>query len=56
MVFFLLLSAEKKTPFLVHPKQTFGSSYFATALEYLKTKVYRIGVRGHGMIYKTIFF
>ena len=33
----------------------FGPSYFVTALEYLKTKVYRIGLRGHRMIYKTIF-
>ena len=29
---FLQLPAEKKTPFLVHPKQIFGSSYFDRAL------------------------
>ena len=28
MVSFLQLAVEKKAPFLVHPKQIFGSSYF----------------------------
>ena len=31
---FLQPTAEKKTPFLVHPKQIFGPSYFVRALEY----------------------
>jgi hypothetical protein len=30
---FLQLATEKKTPFLEHPKQIFGPSYFLSALD-----------------------
>ena len=36
MVPFLQLAAEKKAPFLVHPKQIFGPSYFARALKFMR--------------------